>query len=651
MSKGVFHRINFGLVNTVPRSKLPRFGKVEYRPIEDAGLARGKGEFRTLDGNAAVAYAVAQASPNVVAAYPITPSTNIVHHLAQRVHNGELPHTRFVKKTSEHAALCACIGSLATGARTFTATSSVGFAYMQETMYWAAGARMPLVLALVNRSLGGSLNIWKEHDDMYLARDYAVLLVAENNQQAYDLTLMAFPIAEHPEVLLPTIANLDGFTISHTVSKLRTLSWKDAQEFTQKQEPVHNMFFESMSIGGLTSPQKYPTVREQQISDAQVAARRVIQETFEKYSRLSGRSYSWFTEHYMSDAKFAILCMGSLAGSVRRYVETARRAGIPVGLISLNVYRPFPANELAEFLAKEAKELNGLAIVDNALNSGFPPLFSDTNLALQLAGVENKFQTVSFLYGGGQNPTLADISGIFHVMNKESRRSRVQAPFRLINVETQGPVELDLEEYSVAKAFAQSLREIKFIGRGGQGAVLAAGLLAEISNKAGKRAQGMPKFGAEKTGSPTDAKGRVSEHLIHLRAQDNGPSDVLIMVDSTVPLGEITQHVNPDGVIIANSPLAPAEIRKAWDVPEDIEIYTVDASDLSLRYLKRDMPNTAMLAALAHINPQDLNSGSLIHHIREELVKRIGRELAEINIRMVNEVPILIKGGEEKKDA
>lgn len=294
-------------------------------------------------GNKAVAEAVKQASPTVVAAYPITPQTEVVEQVAEFVSSGEMK-SRYIAVESEHSAMAACIGASITGVRTFTATSSHGLLYMHEMTNWAAGARLPIVMANINRSLGPGWNIWAEHTDALQERDTGWLQVYVSTvQEAYDTTIMAFRIAEHNNVLLPVMVNLDGFLLSHIMQPLDTV---DPGDFIPPIRLPHAIDVKNPAgYGGLTGPDQQFLFRwdiERSIRDSV----NVIEETEKEFAKRFGRNYGFTEDYQCADADVIIVAMGTLGKEAEVAVDILRKEGIKAGSMRLRWLRPFPKLDL-----------------------------------------------------------------------------------------------------------------------------------------------------------------------------------------------------------------------------------------------------------------------------------------------------------------
>jgi pyruvate ferredoxin oxidoreductase alpha subunit len=344
-------------------------------------------------GNKAVAAAVKEIKPDVVAAYPITPQTEIVEQIAEYVTSGELD-SRYIPVESEHSAMAACIGASVTGARSFTATSSHGLFYMHEMVNWAAGGRLPIVMANVNRALGPGWNVWAEHTDSLQERDTGWLQVYVSTvQEAYDATLMAFRIAEHHDVLLPVMINLDGFTLSHIMQSLETVDLGDFVPPIQLPYAIDPA--NPAGYGTLTGPNDYFRFRwdmERSMRDSV----QVIRETEDEFARRFGRSYG-FTEDYMcDDAEVVVVSMGTLGKEAEVAIDLLRKEGVKAGAMRLRWLRPFPELDLS------GREV---VVIDRDYSFGFGGVLAQSLKAK--CGIK-PFSVIAGL--GGQEVTYDDIA-------------------------------------------------------------------------------------------------------------------------------------------------------------------------------------------------------------------------------------------------
>jgi len=375
-----------------------------------------------LTGNEAVALAMRQINPDVVAAYPITPQTDIVQYFSSFVADGRVD-TEFVTVESEHSAMSATVGAVAAGARAMTATSANGLALMWEVLYIAAGSRLPIVMPVVNRALSAPLNIHCDHSDAMGARDSGwVQLWSENAQEAYDNVIQAVRVAEHPKVLLPVMVCLDGFIISHALLNLHVLEDAAVRAFVGRYRPDHTLLDSErpVTVGPLDLYDFYFEHKRQQ-AEAMSEARAVILQVAEDYTRLSGRRYGFFEAHRLEDADSAVVVLGSAAGTARFVVDELRRRGRKVGLLKLRVFRPFPGRELAETLAR----LQTVAVLDRAegFSTAGGPLFTEVRSALYALAEDGGRGpaspgapplTMNFIYGlGGRDLDPGDIESVF----------------------------------------------------------------------------------------------------------------------------------------------------------------------------------------------------------------------------------------------
>jgi pyruvate ferredoxin oxidoreductase alpha subunit len=364
-----------------------------------------------MSGNEAVALAIRQIDPDVIAAFPITPSTEIPQFVSRFKADG-LISTEFITVESEHSAMSACIGAQASGVRAMTATSSAGMALMYEVLYVAASDRLPIVLAAVNRALTGPININAEHSDSMGARDSGwIQIYSENAQEAYDNMLMAHRIGEHPDVMLPVMICQDGFITSHAIENILTEDDAPVRAFVGTYEPEHHLLdpASSVAIGPYgVSPYVFELKRAQ--SYAMECARDVILSVAKDFEKTFGRSYGFFEEYRMDDADFAILLMGSAAGTAKVAVDRLRERGVKAGILKLRVFRPFPA----EALAKALGGLKSLAILDRSEGfSGFGgPLGAEVRAAL--LGRADGIKTINVIYGlGGRDVRVEDVEDLY----------------------------------------------------------------------------------------------------------------------------------------------------------------------------------------------------------------------------------------------
>lgn len=363
-----------------------------------------------LSGNEAAATAMKQINPDVVAAFPITPSTEIPQYFSTFVSNGAVD-TEFVAVESEHSAMSACIGAEAAGARAMTATSANGLSLMWEMIYIASSLRLPIVMSLVNRAVSGPLNIHNDHSDAMGVRDSGwIMLFSENNQEAYDNLIMAHRIAENKDVLLPLMVCQDGFITSHSIENIELIEDEKVKEFVGKYKPEHYLLNakEPMAIGPLDL-QAYLFEHKYQQAEAMKKAKDVILKVSKDFEELTGRKYSFFEEYRLDDAEFAIVCMNSTAGTVKAVVDELRAKGIKAGLLKIRVFRPFPADEVANALG----HLKAVAILDKAdsLNAIGGALFEDVTSSMYVNG--KNVPAINYIYGIGGRDTTTKIFTLY----------------------------------------------------------------------------------------------------------------------------------------------------------------------------------------------------------------------------------------------
>lgn len=381
-----------------------------------------------LSGNEAAAIAMKQINPDVVAAFPITPSTEIPQYFSTFVSNGSVD-TEFVAVESEHSAMTACIGAEASGARAMTATSANGLSLMWEMIYIASSLRLPIVMSLVNRAVSGPLNIHNDHSDAMGVRDAGwIMLFSENNQEAYDNLLMAHRIAEHKDVKLPLMVCQDGFITSHSIENIELLEDDKVKAFVGEYKPEHYLLNDKEPIAvGPLDLQAYLFEHKVQQADAMRNAKKVILEVSKEFKELTGRDYSFFEEYKLDDAEIAIVCMNSTAGTTKFVVDKLREQGIKAGLLKVRVFRPFPGEEIAKALSK----LKAVAILDksDSLNASGGALYEDIVSSMYTENIH--VPAVNYVYGIGGRDTKADnIESVFHDLEEIAKSGNVENPYR-----------------------------------------------------------------------------------------------------------------------------------------------------------------------------------------------------------------------------
>ena len=365
----------------------------------------------SMSGNEATAYAVRQINPDVMPAFPITPSTEIPQFVSNMIANGEID-TEFIPVESEHSSMSAAIGASAAGARTLTATSSAGLALMWEVVYVAASSRLPIVMAVVNRGLTGPLNINAEHSDSMGARDSGwIQIYAENNQEAYDNMLQAYRIAEHKDVHLPVMICQDGFITSHAVENISLLEDEPVKKFVGEYCPEHYLLNEKevMAVGPYAVSNYCMEAKKAQ-AEAMIRSKKVILEVAEEFAAISGRGYGFFEAYRMEDAEYAAVAIGSVAGTAKDAVDRLRKKGIKAGFLKVRVFRPFPGEELA----KELRGCKAVAIMDRceSYSGQGGPLGAELTAAMYRAKVTA--ETVNIVYGlSGRDVRVEDMEKVY----------------------------------------------------------------------------------------------------------------------------------------------------------------------------------------------------------------------------------------------
>lgn len=394
------------------------------------------------DGNMAGSQALRQADVDVVAAYPITPSTPTVENYAGFHANGYID-GEFVMVESEHAAMSACVGAAAAGGRVATATSSQGFALMIEVLYQASGMRLPIVLAQVNRALAAPLNVNGDHSDMYLGRDSGwVNLCAYNPQEVYDLTLCAFRIGEDMRVRLPVIVNQDGFMCSHTAQNVAPLSDEVACNFVGPYRAVNAMLdFSKPVTHGVQTEEDWHFEHKAKQHAALMASQEVIKEVFAEYEQLTGRKYNLVETYQLEDADVAIVALGTTVESAQLAVDEMRAKGIKAGVLALRVLRPFPLVEVAAAL----QNVKAIGCMDRSAPGGtVGALYNEISGALFNTSARPVITNI--IYGlGGRDMTISMLCDIYAELDKDAKAGKLRGPVQRF-VGVRGPA---LEFYNL----------------------------------------------------------------------------------------------------------------------------------------------------------------------------------------------------------
>jgi pyruvate ferredoxin oxidoreductase alpha subunit len=403
-----------------------------------------KQEILALNGDEAAAYAAKQSDVDIVAAYPITPQTIIVEKFSEYVANGEVE-TEFVCTESEHSALTACLAASVTGARTFTASASAGLALMHEMLFVTSGCRAPVVMAIANRALSAPLNIHGDHSDTMAQRDSGwIQIYVENAQEVYDSIIQAFKIAENPEVLLPVIVGLDGFTLSHSLENVQALPDDIVKKFVGtrqlplvtthegKNAPFRLDWEKPMSMGPVAFPNYYFEFKRQQ-EEAMRNALRIIQQVNEEYAQLTGRGYGngLLDSYCLEDAEIAIVCLGSTAGTVKTVVDELREEGVKAGLLRIRTFRPLPVEGIVEALRK----VKAVAIMDRSMSFGGNggPVFQEVRHVLY--DLPTHPCVVNYIYGlGGRDTSPKQMRKIYEDLQRILQTKHVETPINYVGL-------------------------------------------------------------------------------------------------------------------------------------------------------------------------------------------------------------------------
>ena len=387
-----------------------------------------------LSGNEAVATAMKQINPDVVAAYPITPSTEIPQYFSNFVANGTVT-TEFIPVESEHSAMSACIGASAAGSRVMSATSSQGLALMFEMLYIASGMRLPIVLVVANRALSAPINIHNDHSDSMGVRDSSFIqLYCENNQEAYDNVIMGIKIAEKAK--LPVMVCYDGFITSHSVENITLMENDEVKNFIGEYNPTEYLLDENRNISmGPLDLQKYYFKHRKEIADAMRDSKQIILDISNEFESITGRKYELYEKYCLDDADIAIVVLNSTAGTAKDVVDQLRTQGIKAGLLKPRTFRPLPFKEIAH----ELKNLKALAILDksDSVNGFCGPLFSEITSAMYSQNIHTN--TVNYIYGlGGFDVKKDDLLNVFENLSQISKTNKIEKVTYYLGLENGG---------------------------------------------------------------------------------------------------------------------------------------------------------------------------------------------------------------------
>lgn len=381
-----------------------------------------KHEYKALSGGQAVAVAMRQINPDVVAAYPITPQTPIIETFAQFVSDGEVD-TELIDVESEHSALSAVVGASAAGARAMTATASQGLALMAEIVYVASGSRLPIVMPIANRALSAPINIHCDHTDSMFLRDAGwIQMYSENAQEAYDNTLIALKVAENKDVLTPAMVMQDGFITSHSIQNVKIMKDKVVKKFVGKYNPSYPLLDvkKPVTIGPLDLFDYFFEHKYQQ-AEALEYSKKIIKQVDKEFYKLTGRKYSFIEKYKTNDADYIIIALSSTCGTAKVTVDKLRKEGKKVGLLKIRVVRPFPNEDILKALANA----KGVAVLDRSTSFGnYSPIFTEVRSALY--PLEKKPNLYNYVYGiGGRNIGIDDLEKVYLNLIKGSISKKV----------------------------------------------------------------------------------------------------------------------------------------------------------------------------------------------------------------------------------
>jgi pyruvate ferredoxin oxidoreductase alpha subunit len=382
-----------------------------------------------MEVSIAAAEAVGMCDVDVIAAYPITPQTHVVEHLSEMVADGHLD-AEFIPVESEHSAMSCCLGAVAAGARTFTSTSSQGYALMAEICYIASAMRLPFVMLVANRALSGPINIWNDHSDLMMARDAGwIQTIAENGQEAIDLVIHAYKVAEDQRVSLPVQVNLDGFTLTHMIEPMIMPEKKEVQEFLPPFNfPLRLDPKKPVSLGVVGMPDVYTEAKKAQ-DEALKNSKAVVIEAWKQFGDKFGRYYKPVETYKTEGAETVFITMGSLSETAMTAIDNMREAGKKVGLVRIRLFRPFPTEELLAAL----KGIKTAIVIDRALmlNGLCGPVCAEIKAAL--FNEQQRPQIRNFVAGlGGRDVTVQNFEEM--VEKATSSNPGESVAYEIINV-------------------------------------------------------------------------------------------------------------------------------------------------------------------------------------------------------------------------
>ncbi|MFH1824575.1 MAG: transketolase C-terminal domain-containing protein [Candidatus Firestonebacteria bacterium] len=375
---------------------------------------------KVIEGLKAIAETVTLCRPKVISAYPITPQTHIVEELAQIVADGRLK-TEFINVESEFSAASVVLGASATGVRVYTATSSQGLLLMLEVLFNIAGMRLPVVLSCANRSVSAPINIWNDWQDALTVRDAGLIQIyAEDNQEACDMHIQAYKIAEDHNVMLPIIVNFDGFILTHSYDPIEFPTQEEVDKFLPPYQPLEHLDVKNpMSFGLMAGPDRYMETRYA-LSESIKASKPIIKKVAEDFKKAFGRYYGGLVEEYKTDdAEIVIISMGSIISTIKDVVDELRDEGQKVGVLKIRTYRPFPREEVLEIL----KDRKKIVIIEKCISIGAPGILTG-DVKCSLYGIKNPPDISNFIMGlGGRDIKKEDIRQVIKISEKEVKEN------------------------------------------------------------------------------------------------------------------------------------------------------------------------------------------------------------------------------------
>ncbi|MFQ6104687.1 MAG: 2-oxoacid:acceptor oxidoreductase family protein [Candidatus Glassbacteria bacterium] len=583
---------------------------------------RGEGDGRkvmAMTGNQSVAYAVRQIEYDTVAAFPITPSTELAHDIAKAVADGDIK-TDFIAVESEHSAISAMHAAAAAGNTVFTATSSAGLALMHEILHYFAGSRLPGVIAAVNRSIGGPLNILCDHSTIMAQRDTGWMqLFSTDCQEAYYFHIIAPRWSQ--SCYLPVIVNIDGFELSHITERLEVLPDEVVKDFVGTWDPKYPLATDEnivISYPGIAGADYYAEIKESQMDGVRQASDKFEAVTTE-FADIIGKKIESVESYLLDDAQIAIVAMGSSIGTIRDKVDNLRSQGFQAGLLIIKMFRPFPVARVREAL--RGKKAVGIMERAPVLGAQGAPLYLEVRDALYDLADDERPKIVDLIFGLGGRIPMPDTVGLAYNLLYNLAETPGRGSYRKvyhIDVRDERP-DAVIDPSERDKRFYLPLEKkstsIRMFARGGEGIKTASKILSSTAiESADKYAQGFSVYGAERSGAPTQAYVRIGDAPIHVRAPITH-SDIDIFVNPGLLDSETLKGLRKDGLLIVNTTRSPEEIRKELG-SDDYKIFTVDGYGIANEELGNPRRNSmAMLAALLGIADGLLDIESLIHHI------------------------------------